>query len=289
MRTPLACCLLSCVLAVDFFLFLFFSALPSPFFRFRFGHRLFHPVFFLWVLVCCLLGFGFCCDSFIIWYNIILSMYFDTNVGWSHLLYFVWDIRLVSVIVCIIFCFLLVFPPEVIFRSRVLGACPVSHGLRTTLQRWVNVTTTTKTSTRFLGLSWVLMTMGHNIHNNQNRIWWVTTRECLVFGSIVGPDYYGYGTRNSIPVKERQKNPLNPIDHWPRSVTKRPWLYKKTMLIGWFLGYDGCEACALSQKDNGSTKSATSVVCPYRWTPSAQHTPLAAARLQQNIWVEWRE
>ena len=34
-----------------------------PFFRFRFGHRLFHPVLFLRVL-CCLLGFGFCCDSF---------------------------------------------------------------------------------------------------------------------------------------------------------------------------------------------------------------------------------
>ena len=39
-----------------FFLFL-------PFFDFRFGHRLLHPVFCLWVL-CCLLGFGFCCDSF---------------------------------------------------------------------------------------------------------------------------------------------------------------------------------------------------------------------------------
>ena len=39
-----------------------FSSLPSLF-RFRFGHRLFHPVFFVWVL-CCFLGFGFCCDSF---------------------------------------------------------------------------------------------------------------------------------------------------------------------------------------------------------------------------------
>ena len=36
------------------------SSLPSLF-RFRFGHRLFLPVFFLWVL-CCFLGFGFCCD-----------------------------------------------------------------------------------------------------------------------------------------------------------------------------------------------------------------------------------
>ena len=34
-----------------------------PFVRFRFGHRLFHPVFFLRVL-CCLPDFGFCSDSF---------------------------------------------------------------------------------------------------------------------------------------------------------------------------------------------------------------------------------
>ena len=63
MRIPLACCLLSCVVDVDLF---FISSLPSLF-RFRSGHRLFHPVFFLRVL-CCLLGFGFCCDSFNIWY-----------------------------------------------------------------------------------------------------------------------------------------------------------------------------------------------------------------------------
>ena len=45
-------------------MFTFFFFLPFlPFFRFRFGHRLFLPIFFLWVL-CCLLGFGFCCDSF---------------------------------------------------------------------------------------------------------------------------------------------------------------------------------------------------------------------------------
>ena len=58
-RIPLACCTLSCVLPVYL---LYFSSLPSLF-RFRFGHRLFHPIFFLWVL-CCLLGFGFRCDSF---------------------------------------------------------------------------------------------------------------------------------------------------------------------------------------------------------------------------------
>ena len=55
---------LSCVVDVD--LFLLFSSLPALL-RFRFGHRLFHPVFFLPVLRC-LLGFGFCCDSFSIWY-----------------------------------------------------------------------------------------------------------------------------------------------------------------------------------------------------------------------------
>ena len=39
MCTPLACCLLSCVVDVDL---ISFSSLPSLF-RFRFGHRLFHP------------------------------------------------------------------------------------------------------------------------------------------------------------------------------------------------------------------------------------------------------
>ena len=48
MRIPLAWCLLSCVLAVDLF---YFCSLFLPFFRFRFGHRLFHPGFFLWVLL----------------------------------------------------------------------------------------------------------------------------------------------------------------------------------------------------------------------------------------------
>ena len=65
---------LSCVVDVD--LSLFFSSLPSLF-RFRFGHRLFHPVIFLWVL-CCLLGFGFCCDSGSIWY---VSWYVRTQLS----------------------------------------------------------------------------------------------------------------------------------------------------------------------------------------------------------------
>ena len=49
-------------LALLMLTYFYFSPLPALF-RFRLGHRLFHPVFFLRVL-CCLLGFGFCCDSF---------------------------------------------------------------------------------------------------------------------------------------------------------------------------------------------------------------------------------
>ena len=55
----------------------YFFLLFLPFFRFRFGHRFYHPVFFfLWVL-CCLLGLGFCCDSFSIRcvYNMCLDRY----------------------------------------------------------------------------------------------------------------------------------------------------------------------------------------------------------------------
>ena len=40
-----------------------FFLLFLPFFDFDLDSVCFHPVFFLWVL-CCLLGFGFCCDSF---------------------------------------------------------------------------------------------------------------------------------------------------------------------------------------------------------------------------------
>ena len=54
-------------LALLMLIYIIFSSLP-PLFRFRFGHRWFLPVFFLWVLCCCLLGFGFCCDSFSILY-----------------------------------------------------------------------------------------------------------------------------------------------------------------------------------------------------------------------------
>ena len=70
-------CVLSSFLRCWCWLILYFSR-PSLF-RFRFGHRLFHPVFFSWVL-CCLLGFRFGCDSFSVPY----AMYLDT-VSYTHL------------------------------------------------------------------------------------------------------------------------------------------------------------------------------------------------------------
>ena len=82
-REPEVCVFLLRTVFVRAFLmstyFIFFS-LPSLF-RFRFGHRLFNPVFFLRVL-CCLLGFGFCCDSFSILYTgtNYIYMYLDTYV-----------------------------------------------------------------------------------------------------------------------------------------------------------------------------------------------------------------
>ena len=83
-------------------------------FRFRFGHRLFHPVFFLWVL-CCSVSVSAAS-------RLAYDMYLDsTYVRWS----FVWDVRFVSVIACYL-PLLFVFPPEVILRSRVNGACPVT-------------------------------------------------------------------------------------------------------------------------------------------------------------------
>ena len=59
-------CVLSflALLMLSYFIFCSFPSL-FRFFRYRFGHRLFHPVFFLWVL-CRLFGFGFgfCRDLF---------------------------------------------------------------------------------------------------------------------------------------------------------------------------------------------------------------------------------
>ena len=114
-----------------FMLTFFFLLLFLPFFRFvrfRFGHRLFHPVFFLWVL-CCLLGFGFCCDSlrmvctskYVFW--ILIRAYADLTFLFLSEAYACVCFRYMA---CIIFCFLFIFPPEVIFRSRVIWACPVT-------------------------------------------------------------------------------------------------------------------------------------------------------------------
>ena len=118
-------CVLSSVFSLTFsvmLIYYYFSSLPSIF-RFRFGHRLFHPVFVLWVLRC-LRGFGFCCD----WFSMrrIICMYRDPYVRWSHLFVSVWGVRFVSVAdVCIIFRFCF-SPQKVIFRSKAIWACPVT-------------------------------------------------------------------------------------------------------------------------------------------------------------------
>ena len=106
-------------LLLIYFLWLYFFFSSFSFFRFRFGHRLFHSVFFLWVL-CCLLGFSFCCDSFSIcsvsWYVRTLTSPFNFRLRYT---------------ICFSYCvyyllFFICFPSEVIFRSRVIGACPVT-------------------------------------------------------------------------------------------------------------------------------------------------------------------
>ena len=88
MPIPLACLRCWC------WLIFFFSFLP--FFRFRFGHRLFHAVLFLWVL-CYLLGFGICCDSFSIWYTskCIYVSWYVRIICWSHICIFVWGTTVV--------------------------------------------------------------------------------------------------------------------------------------------------------------------------------------------------
>ena len=96
-----SCVLSSCVVdVVD--LFFYFSSLPSLF-RFRFGHRLFHPVFFLRVL-CGLLGFGFCCD-----FLILYDTHFDMYCTYPELTFFYFCLRctICLLIVRIILCFYL--------------------------------------------------------------------------------------------------------------------------------------------------------------------------------------
>ena len=89
----LVCFLLYCFLAFISFIFFLFLA----FFYFDLDVDVFHPVFFLWVL-CCLLSF--CCDSLSV--RIMCIWYVRTLIS---LFFFVWRVRFVWVIACIIFCF----------------------------------------------------------------------------------------------------------------------------------------------------------------------------------------
>ena len=128
MRTPLACCLLFFPSCGAYF---FYSSFP--FSTSIWTSVCFHPVFFLWVL-CCLIGFGFCCDSFsiLVWYPCILVR------TYADLTFFVlvWGIRLVSVIVCIIFrVYLFSSWGNLPLQSYWSLSC--DHGLH----RWANVRT----------------------------------------------------------------------------------------------------------------------------------------------------
>ena len=99
MRIPLACCLLSCVLGVDWF---HFFSLPS-----LFSISILETSF---VPSCLFLGGTMLSPRFRFLLRLVqhmIYMYLDTYVSWSHLFIFVWVIRFVSVIVCIIFCFCL--------------------------------------------------------------------------------------------------------------------------------------------------------------------------------------
>ena len=82
-----------------------FSSLPS--FDFDLDIVFFHPVFFLRVQ-CCLLSFGFCCDSFSIWYTPEYASWYVVRTLISPL-YFCLRIRFISGVVCSIFCFYLFY------------------------------------------------------------------------------------------------------------------------------------------------------------------------------------
>ena len=97
-----------------------FSSLPSLF-RFRFGHRLFHFVFSLRVL-CCLFFAGSMLRLVLHMIHILIRIirtlispvYFCLRytICCNHCVYYL--------------LFFICFPPEVIFRSRVIGAYPVT-------------------------------------------------------------------------------------------------------------------------------------------------------------------
>ena len=120
-KFPLRAVLFLALLMLTCFVFFFYS-LPSLF-RIRIGHRLCTSVFFLWVL-CCLLGFGFCCDLFNILYvsRYILTpippLYFCLRytICYSYCVYY------------LLFLLRICFPPMVIFRSS-YWSLSYDHGL----------------------------------------------------------------------------------------------------------------------------------------------------------------
>ena len=96
-----------CVLSLLALLtYLYFFLLFLTFFDFDLGIVCFRPAFFLWVLYC-LLGFGFCCDSFSISY-IYVCILIRTYADLTFLLSEVYDL---FQLLCIVFCFIC-FPPE---------------------------------------------------------------------------------------------------------------------------------------------------------------------------------
>ena len=114
----LACCLLSCVLDVHYY---YFSSLPS----------LFRSIWKSFVSSCLFLvgimlspRFRFLLRLVQHTYDMHLETYQGLHVGGSHQFIFVWGIRFSSVMYYLPF--FICFPPEVIFPSRVTGACPVT-------------------------------------------------------------------------------------------------------------------------------------------------------------------
>ena len=122
MRIPLACCLLSCVLDVDLFHF-FFSSFPFSILSIS---------IWIWFVSSCLFlagtmlspRFRFLLRLVQHTYDMHLETYQGLHVGGSHQFIFVWGIRFSSVMYYLPF--FICFPPEVIFPSRVTGACPVT-------------------------------------------------------------------------------------------------------------------------------------------------------------------
>ena len=91
-------------------------------FRFRFGHRLFHAVLFLWVL-CCLLGSVSVSAATRLAYDmicILIRIYARALISPLYLC-----LRCTILFHLLRVCCFICFPAEVFFRSRV-GACPVT-------------------------------------------------------------------------------------------------------------------------------------------------------------------